>query len=227
MAPLRIMIADDHTVLRSGLKLLLDSQADFQVVAEASDRKSTLEAFEKHLPEILIVDLAMPGVEGFELLHQLKKRSPSTRLVVLTMHDGPAYFEAAVKAGADAFVPKNAADSELMFAIRESETGKFYGSVDGHDRRSNLSSTIHQATSPIAIQGLSQRELDVLIGVGKGKTNQQMADEMGLSVKSIESYRSRLMLKLGVSARSELVKIALDHGLVFANHENPIKDDPS
>ncbi len=227
MPSTRIVIADDHTVLRAGLKLLLDSQADFQVVAEAFDGRSTLAAFETHLPDVMIVDLAMPGVEGFELLRELKKRAPNVRLVVLTMHDGQAYFQAAIAAGADAFVPKNAADGELMVAIRSIETGKFYGNRNKHEPRMNAAATGDHPVAAEILRSLSPRERDVLIGVGQGLTNQQMADEMSLSVKSIESYRSRLMLKLSVSTRSELVKIAIELGLVFTNRENLLEDGAS
>jgi len=218
MTKLRIVIADDHSVLRSGLKMLLESQSDMEVVGEAYDTSSALRVVQKCVPDVMTVDLSMPGGNGFELLRKLKELSPSTRFVVLTMHDDPAYFRASVAAGADGFVLKKAADSELMTAIRSATQGEFYTSADWSlDSVSHDSIEAPVGTTP-SVRSLSEREREVLTLVAQGMTNQQIADMFTLSVKTVESYRARLMRKLGIHSRAELVRFALEVGVL---HRDP------
>ncbi len=222
MSCYRIVLADDHTVLRSGLKMLLESQPDFTVVAEAADGDSAIKATIEHRPDVVILDLAMPGADGFCVVREIKRIAPQTRLVVLTMHDGRSYYQSAIAAGADGFVPKNTADAELMTAIRSKEVGKYYGP----QQSSQTSPSPHEASrigsTEETLSALSERERAVLIGVSRGLTNQQMAKEMSLSVKSIESYRSRLMQKLGVVNRAQLVELAVSHGLLFFHRDEKL-----
>jgi two-component system response regulator NreC len=210
MTKLRIVIADDHTVLRSGLKMLLESQPDLEVVGEAFDAVTALQAVQEFSPDVMTLDLSMPGGNGFDLLRKLKEASPSTRFVVLTMHDDLAYYRASIAAGADGFVLKKAADSELMTAIRSSSKGPFYASPEWHAE----AAPDPFAESKEAIQQLSEREHEVFTWVAQGMTNQQIADMLSLSVKTVESYRARLMRKLQIHSRAELVRFALEVGLL-------------
>ncbi len=214
MSKLRIVITDDHAVLRSGLRMLLESQADMEVVGEAFDATSALQAIQELHPDVMTVDLSMPGTDGFKLLRELKNVSPETRLVVLTMHDDPAYFRAAVSAGADGYVLKKAADNELMAGIRSSVEGQFYSTMDiDSDRAFDVTAHATDGSQP-SIEQLSEREREVLTWVVQGLTNQQVADKLVLSVKTVESYRARLMHKLGLKTRAELVSLALNAGLL-------------
>ncbi len=224
MTKMRIVVADDHTVLRSGLKMLLESQSDMEVVGEAHDIPSALQAVQECSPDIMTVDLSMPGGNGFELLRKLKELSPITRFVVLTMHDDSAYFRASVAAGADGFVLKKAADSELMSAIRSAIKGEFYVSAD-HDSNS-LQASAEAPENPLnAIQQLSEREREVLSWVAQGMTNQQIAGMLTLSVKTVESYRARLMRKLGIHSRAELVRFALDVGVLHPDPDTNLENE--
>jgi len=220
MSKLRIVITDDHAVLRSGLKLLLESQSDMEVVGEAFDTQSALQVVEQYHPDVMTLDLSMPGGDGFALLRRLKDSSPMTRFVVLTMHDDPAYFRAAVAAGADAYVLKKAADSELMNAIRSSMSGKFYGSVDMEPDSIHHASRAASDDSASPVEQLSEREREVLVWVAQGLTNQEVADKLVLSVKTVESYRARLMHKLGMRSRADLVRFALNVGLLHSDQSH-------
>lgn len=225
MTKLRIVIVDDHSVLRSGLKMLLESQTDMEVVGEAQDTASALRVIQECVPDVMTVDLSMPGGSGFELLRKLKDLSPSTRFVVLTMHDDPAYFRAAVAAGADGFVLKKAADSELMTAIRSATQGEFYMSADWSLDRALPDAIDASIDNALSVQSLSEREREVLKWVAQGMTNQQIANMHGLSVKTVESYRARLMRKLRVNSRAELVRFALDVGILHPDSSTNLETE--
>ncbi len=225
MTKLRIVIADDHTVLRSGLKMLLESQPDMEVVGEAYDATSAFRVVQECVPDVMTVDLSMPGGSGFDLLRKLKELAPTTRFVVLTMHDDPAYFRASVAAGADGFVLKKAADSELMTAIRSATKGEFYSSTDWSlDSETDATPEVTDRHGP-SIQHLSEREREVFTWVAQGMTNQQIADMLTLSVKTVESYRARLMRKLGIHSRAELVRFALEVGVLHADPDTNIASE--
>jgi two-component system, NarL family, response regulator NreC len=211
MPKLRIVIADDHTVLRSGLKMLLESQSDMEIVGEACDHHSAIQVVQECIPDVMTVDLSMPGGNGFDLLRKLKEASSTTRFVVLTMHDDLAYYRGAIAAGADGFVLKKAADLELMSAIRSSTKGPFYASPNWNEETQTVVSSDSLMQS---LQQLSDREREVLAWVAQGMTNQEIADMLALSVKTVESYRARLMRKLKIHSRAEIVRFALQVGLL-------------
>jgi len=216
-SPIRILIADDHAVVRSGLRLLLSSQADMEVVADCGSHREVLEAVEARRGgiDVASLDLTMPGGSPAALIEDVIERCPGIGVVVLTMHDDPGHARMALAAGARGYVVKSAADRQLLEAIRivarggthlpeavggEPVTGpKPSGPAGGRPRDS-----------------LSQREREVLVLLAQGHTNQQIADKLYLSVKTIESYRSRLMGKLGLANRSELTRFALEAGLLSA-----------
>ncbi|HEC23697.1 MAG TPA: response regulator transcription factor [Chloroflexi bacterium] len=213
---IRIVLADDHAILRSGLRLLIDSQPDMTVVGEAADGAQTLEQVEIHQPDLVLLDLSMPGLGGLESLPLIRQRSPETRALILTMHDDEGYLRQALRAGAAGYVLKKAVDSELLDAIRAVGRGETY--IHPAMTRLLLSGMLPEpATTQEAInpwQALSEREFDVLRLVALGHTNAEIAERLSLSVKTVETYRARGMDKLGLETRAQLVRSALTYGLL-------------
>lgn len=212
MGRIRILIADDHAVLRTGLRMLIGSQRDLDVVGEASDGDEAVRKAAALRPDVALVDISMPGSGGIKAIERIREAAPTTRVVVLTMHDMPAYLRAALAAGASGYVVKRAADSALLAAIRDVHRGQTV--LDPALAASVVQSGLRRrgaTTSPAT--PLSQREREVLELVAQGYTNQQIADHLGLSVKTVETYRARLVEKLGLQSRAELVRYALDSGL--------------
>jgi two-component system response regulator NreC len=212
MARIRILIADDHAVLRTGLRMLIGSQRDLDVVGEASDGDEAVRKAAALRPDVALVDISMPGSGGIKAIERIREAAPATRVLVLTMHDMPAYLRAALAAGAAGYVVKRAADSALLAAIRDVHRGRTV--LDPALAASVVQSGLRRrgaTTSPAT--PLSQREREVLELVAQGYTNQQIADHLGLSVKTVETYRARLVEKLGLQSRAELVRYALDSGL--------------
>jgi DNA-binding NarL/FixJ family response regulator len=215
MAKIRVLVADDHAVLRSGLKLLINSQSDMEVVGEAGSHDESLRKARELKPDVLTLDLTMPGGKGVKVIETLSRENPATRVVVLTMHDDAAYFRIAMAAGAYGYVVKQAADTELLDAIRCVARGKIYTQVKlatATDRPAVSMGSAKVETNLLAT--LSEREREVLVLVALGNTNQVVADRLDLSVKTVESYRARLMTKLGLHNRAELTQLALEAGLL-------------
>jgi two-component system, NarL family, response regulator NreC len=215
MGRIRVLIADDHAVLRAGLRVLIGAQPDMEVVAEAADGDEALRKTEETRPDVALVDITMPGRGGIRAIERIRQGCPATRVLVLTMHDVPAYLRSALAAGATGYVVKRAADSELLSAIRGVHRGR---------------TVLDPALAVMVVQGaigkkvssgqpvgsaslLSPREREVLDLVAQGYTNQQIADRLGLSIKTVETYRSRLVEKLGLRSRADLVRYAVDSGL--------------
>jgi two-component system response regulator NreC len=210
MSQIRIVLADDHAVVRSGLKLLLDAEEGFEVLAEAGDVDAMLRAVLGHKPDVLILDLNMPGaVTSIEALPSIAERSPGTSVVVLTMQEDPEYARQALRAGALAYVLKEAADTELVEAVRLAAVGETY-------LNPRLGAKL--AAAPSAADGpaddLSPRELEVLRLVALGHTNTEIGEQLFLSVRTVETHRAHVQQKLGRSTRAELVRYALDRGLL-------------
>jgi two-component system response regulator NreC len=215
MAKIRVLVADDHAVLRSGLKLLINSQSDMQVVGEAGSHDEALRKARELKPDVLTLDLTMPGGTGVKLIETLSRESPAIRVVVLTMHDDAAYFRVAMAAGAFGYVVKQSADTELLDAIRCVARGKIYTQVQlaaASDRPAISTGSAKAETNLLST--LSEREREVLTMVAQGHTNQVVADRLDLSVKTVESYRARLMSKLGLHNRAELTQLAMEAGLL-------------
>ncbi|GAB4502376.1 MAG: response regulator transcription factor [Anaerolineales bacterium] len=209
-----ILLADDHSVLRSGLKLLLESQPDLLVVGEASSGLEALDLAGKLQPDLILLDLSMPGLGGLEALPALRKSVPAAKILILTMHDDPQYLRSALKNGASGYVLKKAADSELISAIRAVLRGEMY--VHPSMTRTLLEDMLPRAAaSPLdAWDTLSEREQEVLKLVALGYTSAEIAAQLNLSDKTVETYRARGMEKLGLNNRAALVRFALKKGLI-------------
>jgi two-component system response regulator NreC len=205
-----ILIADDHAVMRSGLRMLLEAEPDFEVVAEAGDVPETVRRLKAYKPDVLILDLHMPGGPSLEALPEMQEASPETHVVVLTMQNSTGFVREALRAGALGYVTKEAADTELVEAVRLAAQGQPYL----HPRLG-----MRLATEPVdegPPDDLSAREVDVLRLIALGHTNAEIAAQLFLSVRTVESHRAHIQQKLCLSTRAELVRYALDHGLVEA-----------
>lgn len=215
MSKIRLLLADDHTVLRAGLKALFNAQPDMEVVAEASDGEEAIRMSRELSPDVVLMDISMPGINGFKATSEIRKQNPAVKILALTMHEDDSYLHQMLRAGADGYVPKKAADTELMAAIRASYRGE-------HFIHSSVASglvTMARQQEPELLKNkgagvLSQREVEVLQLLALGYTNQQIAEELCLSVKTVESYRARIKAKLGLEGRAHLVRYAIEIGLL-------------
>jgi len=203
-SPLTIVIADDHAVVRQGLRLLLETEEDLAVVGEASDLEETLEVLREQQPAVLVLDLHMGRELSLTTLSELRSASRSTAVVILTMDDDPAFVQPAWSAGAAGYVLKEASRTELVRAIRTVGRGGRY-----------LDPAIGGWALTSAGDGvLSERELDVLRLLALGHTNSEIAKQLRISPRTVETHRANLQSKLGLSGRPELVRYALEHGVI-------------
>jgi two-component system, NarL family, response regulator NreC len=206
-----IVLADDHQVVRAGLRMLLQAEEDFEVVAEAGDVATTERRVAAYHPRVLILDLNMPGESSLPAIPRLREAAPETQIVVLTMQNDPAFARESLRAGAVAYVLKEAADDELVEAVRRVAEGGTY--LNPH-----LGAVL--AAAPPEPSGppddLTEREVEVLRLIALGHTNAEIAAELFLSVRTVESHRAHIQQKLNRSTRAELVRYALDHGFVKA-----------
>jgi two-component system response regulator NreC len=204
-----VLLADDHAVVRKGLKLLIDAEPGLGVIAEAGTVPDAVMKARALRPGVLVLDLNMPGGSSLEAIPQIREEAPTTAIVVLTMQNDPAFARKALQAGAAGFVLKEAADDELLEAIRQAASGGTY---------LNPSLGARLAAAPPEPAGppddLSERELAVLRLIALGHTNSEIAGELHLSVRTVESHRAHIQQKTGQSTRAELVRYALEHRLV-------------
>jgi two-component system response regulator NreC len=204
---IRIVIADDHAIVRRGLRQLLEEEVGFEVVADASDIEEARRYVRGHHPHVLIVDLNMPGEPTLEAIPALREEFPETQIVVLTMQNEPAYARRALGAGVLGYVLKEAADAELVEAVRAAVAGRPY-------MNPRLGARLAYEPAPGPPGGLSAREVEILRLLALGKTNSQVAEDLFLSVRTVETHRAHIQQKLGLGDRSELVRYALERGLL-------------
>lgn len=210
----KVLLADDHTILREGLRMVLDAQPQITVVGEASDGREAVEMAETLRPDVVVMDIAMPNLNGLDATRQIKKRWPEIRVVILTMHENQQYLMQIVKAGATGAVLKRSAGTELLTAIKAAARGQSYFSP------SIASMMLEDYRLRLRDEGiddpevLTEREREVLQLVAEGLTNQEIADALFVSIKTVQTHRSHIMEKLGVHDRTELVKYAIRTGMV-------------
>jgi DNA-binding NarL/FixJ family response regulator len=207
---LRVLIADDHGIVRSGLRMLIDRQSDMQVVAEAEDGVEALAAAQAEQPDIAVLDVSMPRMTGIQAGSQIRAHT-GARVLLLSMHDDERYFVDGLNAGASGYVLKHAADTDLIDALRTVARGGTF--LSGQTQRELLRSW-EAGTADQELQPLTQRELEVVKLIAEAHTNRQIADTLQLSEKTVESHRSNVFAKLGIRDRVELVRYAIRRGLV-------------
>ena len=210
-----ILLADDHQVLREALLLLLEMQADFQVIAGTGDGLEAVTLMEKHKPDVLIVDMMMPGLSGLEVARRVKRLSPATKVIVLSMHDTESYVVESLQAGVAGYVLKQSSSQELVFAIRQVLAGNLYLSPSLSERAIQA---YMQRSSDSRVEdpfdSLTDREREVFQLAAEGLSNPQIAERLSLSARTVEMHRANLMKKLGLKTQTELVKYAVKRGVV-------------
>ena len=208
---IRTVVVDDHAVVRSGIRLLLDAEDDIEVVAEAGDAREAVFEARAHKPDVILLDVVMPGRSGIEVIPDLLKESPETKILVLSMQDDAAYVREAFAAGASGYVLKEAADAEVVAAVRDvADGGRYVHPVLG----ARLVAAEAEAKSRAEQDPLSEREHEILRLLALGHTNQEIAGELYLSVRTVETHRAHIMQKLRISTRAELVRYALEQGML-------------
>lgn len=211
----RILIVEDHTLLRAGLKALLDRDPEFEIVGEADNGRDAVRAVGAHSPDLVLMDLSMPGMNGMEAIRDIKRRYPETRILVLTIHKAEEYIHEALRAGTDGYILKDATHDELRVAVRSVLNGKTYLSPDISDKVINVYlGNDNQTISTSTWDTLTHREREVLKLVAEGHPNRYIADFLCLSVKTVEKHRSNLMKKLDLHNASTLTAYAIEKGLV-------------
>jgi two-component system, NarL family, response regulator NreC len=205
--PLRVVIADDHSVVRRGLRDVLEGDTDVEVVAEAEDLDGARRYVRGHKPDVLVLDLNMPGGSTLDAIPEIRAEAPDTQIVILTMQNEPAYARQALASGVMGYVLKEAADTELVEAVRRAAAGDTY-------LNPRLGARLAAEPPPGPPDGLSEREAEVLRMIALGHTNAEIAEQLYLSVRTVETHRAHIQQKLRLGSRAELVRYALDHGLV-------------
>jgi two-component system, NarL family, response regulator NreC len=212
---LRIVLTDDHPVVRAGIRMLLETQPGWEVVAESTDAETAARQLRGHKPDVLVLDLTMPGRPTLDVLPQIRRDTPDTSVVILTMEADAAIARKVLAAGASAYVLKEAADGELVEAIRRAAAGGSY-----LDPTLGAQIALTPPESPAVTDDLTERELEVLRLIALGNTNSEIAEELCLSVRTVESHRGHIQAKTGRSTRAELVAYALEAGLLD-EYRNP------
>jgi two-component system response regulator NreC len=208
---LRVVIVDDHAVVRTGLRLVLDAEDDIETVGEAGDAREAVLEVRAQKPDVILMDVTMPGKRGIEAIPDVLKEVPEAKVLVLSMEDDPKYVREAFSAGAAGYVLKEAADAEVVVAIREVAGGGRYVHPSLGAR---LAAADAEAARAAADEVLSEREREVLRLLALGHTNQEIAKMLYISVRTAETHRAHIMQKLRLGTRAELVRYALDHGML-------------
>ncbi len=211
---LTVVLADDHQVVRQGLKALLEAEPDFKVVGEAGDGLQAIRRVELLCPRVLVLDLMMPGLNGLDVVRQLKKGSPHTQVVILSMYANEAYVLEALSNGASAYVLKDSSSADLVHAVREAAAGRRYLSPPLSDRAIEVYQEKARAATLDRYETLTARERAVLHLAAEGHTSAEVALRLGISTRTAETHRSNLMHKLDLHTQAELIRYALRRGIV-------------
>lgn len=215
MAKIRVLLADDHGVLRAGLRALLSQQPDMEVVGEAADGLEAVALAERLKPDVVVMDITMPGTGGLEATRRIRERDLPSRVLILTVHAEEQYLLSVLRAGASGYVLKSAADQDLIDAIRTVHRGEaFLYPAAAKVLLEDYLSRVREGSERDRLGGLSEREREVLQLTAEGFTSQEIAERLYLSPKTVDTYRQRIMEKLNLHHRSELIRYALRHGLL-------------
>jgi two-component system response regulator NreC len=210
---MRVLIADDHSVIRAGLRALLKSDLEVEVVGEAGDGRETLQLVQELDPDLVLLDISMPGEDGIQVAKRLKASFPRVRVLFLTMHEDESLMREAIQAGAAGYIIKRAEESEILDAIHAARRGDLYVHPAMARALVEPSALQRPQISPSG-EPLTQWEIDVLRMLARGCTNRQIAETLGVPVRTVEKHRANLMVKLGVSSRVEVARYAEEHGLL-------------
>jgi DNA-binding NarL/FixJ family response regulator len=215
MKPIRILLADDHTVVRKGLKLLLESEAGFTVVGEAADGREAVALAEKHAPDVIVMDVAMPGLNGIEAARQITGKEPRSAIVFLSMHSDEAYVLKALKAGARAYLLKDSAEYDLITAIKAVNEGKaFFSPAISKMLVEDYMRQMRDRDVEDSYELLTTREREVLQLLAEGKNNKEVAGILGLSFYTVETHRGNIFQKLNLHSSAELILYAVRKGVI-------------
>jgi DNA-binding NarL/FixJ family response regulator len=216
VSQIRIVLADDHTIIRSGLRLLLEQQPDFKVVAEASDGRQAVQLVSKHHPNVVILDIGMPELNGIEATRQIVTQDPHPDVVILSMHSDESYVLRALKAGARAYILKNAAEADLIRAVQAVSEGKsFFSPVISKMLLEDYVRQVREKEVEDSYDLLTPREREILQLIAEGKTNKEMATILGLSPHTIETHRGNILEKLNLHSVPELILYAVRKGIIL------------
>jgi two-component system invasion response regulator UvrY len=209
---IRVLLADDHGIVRAGLRRLIEESGDIRVIAEASDGQEAIRLAQSSLPDVAVVDISMPGMDGLEVIDQIHNRYPKLPVLVLTMHEEEQYVIRALNVGAAGYVTKRSAPEKLVEAIRKVHGGgRFLSDSAAETVAARLS---RGRSGPSPLDNLSNREIQVLRCLALGRTNREIADAYGLSIKTVDTYRSRLLAKLNLRNNAELSRFAIQNRLI-------------
>lgn len=212
---IRILLADDHTILRAGLKMMLNAQPDMEVVGEAQDGRQAIHEAQRLQPDVILMDITMPDMNGIEATRQVKKLLPDIKILILTMHEHDEYVFQALRAGASGYMLKEAADTELITALHVIQSGQFYLSPAAQSVMvGDYLQRVRTGEEKDSYSSLTEREREILKLVAEGHTNNQIAELLIISPKTVDTHRTHIMDKLNLHSRAELVKYAMRRGLL-------------
>jgi two-component system invasion response regulator UvrY len=209
---IRVLLADDHSIVRAGLRRLVEDAGDMVVVAEAADGREAIKKVQESLPDVAVIDLSMPGMDGLEVVERLLSQDPKLPVLILTMHEEEQYVVRAIGAGAMGYVTKRSAAEQLLAAIRKVHGGGRYVTESIAESLALRVARGGKALSPL--DSLSNREIQVLRGLALGKSNREIAETYHVSTKTIDTYRARLLRKLNLKNNAELTRFAIQNGIV-------------
>jgi two-component system response regulator NreC len=212
---MRILLADDHTILRAGLKMMLNAQPDMEVIGEVQDGRHAMQEAQRLQPDIVLMDITMPDINGIEATRQIKKLLPEIKVLILTMHEHDEYVFQALRAGASGYMLKEAAATELIAALRVIQSGQFYLSPAAQSVMvGDYLQRVRTGEEKDSYSTLTEREREILKLVAEGYTNNQIAEKLVISPKTVDTHRTHIMDKLNLHSRAELVKYAMRRGLL-------------
>ena len=207
-----VLLADDHSIVRAGLRRIIEDTGDIQVIAEAADGREAIKKAHENLPDVAVIDISMPNMDGLEVIVQLHSYFPELPILILTMHEEEQYVVRAIRAGAKGYVTKRSAPEELVEAIRKVNTG---GRFLSDTAAESLAERLARGTKSLSpIDSLSTREIQVLRCLALGQTNREIAESYGLSVKTVDTYRSRVLNKLNLRNNADLSRFAIQNRLI-------------
>jgi len=211
---LRVVIADDHAVVRQGIRIVLEEVPGLKVVAEAADGDAALKLTKEHGPDVVVLDVTMPGKTGLEVAKELRDSGQKVGILILSMHDDPEYVLQAVRAGADGYVLKDVAPAELRRAIANVSQGReFFAERVTHQLSVGLRAELEREQKRSRVESLTGREVEVLLRIADGRTNREIGEELGISPRTVETHRERVMTKLRIRTVAGLTRLVVEHGL--------------